>query len=263
MRKIFLWAVVVFLFFSSGCGGGDASKEVSPKPSAQETSEIDAGKKSIDVSTVGLIKGRVLFEGDAPAPKAISVKGNPECAILHPGGNVMSEELLAKDGGLGNVFMYVKEGLEGYTFETPKEPVTIENNACVYAPHVAGAQVNQEIIFLNKDNTLHNIHSYPKTNKAFNLGLPLVGMKQTKKFAAAEIMVPMKCDVHPWMLGYIGVLSHPCFAVTDVTGNFELKNLPPGEYLIEAWHEKLGVQSQRVKIEPKSEEQVEFRFKSA
>ncbi len=257
MNKFYLRAIAgLFLVILSGCGG---SKETAA-PLAPEAPTAASTQKTPDLSSAGSVSGRVLFEGEAPAPKGTSVKGNPECAVLHAGGSVLSEELLVKDGGLGNAFVYVKEGLEGYVFEAPKEPVTILNKGCVYAPHVAGAQVGQEVIFLNKDATLHNIHAYPKANKAFNLGLPLVGMKQTKKFTASEVMVPLKCDVHPWMLGYIGVLPHPYFTVTDTSGNFELKNLPAGEYSIEVWHEKLGVQSQKIKIEPQQNQNLEFKF---
>ena len=161
-----------------------------------------------------------------------------------------------------NVFVYVKEGLEGYSFTAPTEPVTIENKTCVYVPHVTGVRVGQPVNFLNQDSTLHNIHAYPKASKPFNLGLPLVGMRQTKKFDAPEIMVPLKCDVHPWMQGYIGVVSNPYFAVSDISGQFELKNLPPGDYVIEAWHEKLGAQTQNVTIRANETKNLDFKFDS-
>ena len=249
------------ILFISGCGSKEEAKPETP--AAQETAATGTIKKTLDLSSTGSLKGRVLFEGDAPAPKKIPVQGNPECAVLHPGGAVVSEEMLVQNGGLQNVFVYVKEGLEAYSFDTPKEPVTIINSKCVYSPHVMGVQTNQELIFMNQDATLHNIHAYPKLNKPFNLGLPIVGMKQTKKFTQTEVMIPVKCDVHPWMQGYIGVLDHPYFTVTDAEGNFELKNLPPGEYTIEAWHEKLGVQSQKIKIEPQQAQTAEFKFSAA
>ncbi len=262
MKNIKLYGILIAVLslFVSGCGNKETAQVTSKTETASNAPSAAATSKSIDLSTAGSLKGRILFEGTAPEPKAISVKGNPECSVLHPGGNVMSEELLVKNGGLQNAFVYVKEGLEAYTFEIPTQPVVITNNTCVYSPHVVGAQVNQPIIFQNNDATLHNIHSYPKANKAFNLGLPIQGMKQTKKFSAAEVMVPMKCDVHPWMQGYIGVLAHPYFSVSDAEGNFEIKSLPPGEYLIEVWHEKLGVQSQKIKIEPQQTQTLDIKF---
>src|SRR3989338_728074 len=121
----------------------------------------------------------------------------------------------------------------------------------MYVPHGGGGMGGPPVKFFKQDFTPHNIHSYPKASKAFNLGLPLVGMKQTKKFDAPEIMVPLKCDVHPWMSGYVGVVAHPYFSVSDANGHFELKNLPPGKYTIEAWHEKLGDKTQSIVISAK------------
>ena len=256
-----LFYVLIFIaLFAAGCGG---TKETPTMTGAPETKSLAADaptQKSVDVSTVATLEGKVTFEGQAPVPKEISVKGNPECAALHPGGAIASEELVVNNGALQNVFVYVKEGLQDYSFTTPTEPVTIENFKCTYMPHVIGVRVGQPVNFLNRDSTLHNIHSYPKASKAFNLGLPLVGMKQTKKFDAPEIMVPLKCDVHPWMLGYIGVMAHPYFSVSDMNGRFKLKNLPPGKYVIEAWHEKLGVQTQDVTIGAGETKELEFKF---
>lgn len=175
-------------------------------------------------------------------------------------GPAYSDELLVKEGAVQNSFVYIKSGLESHSFTPPTEPVLMDNKACIYVPRVMGAQVNQPVILQNSDATLHNVHSYGKANKSFNLGLPFQGMKQTKKFTAPEVMVTMKCDVHPWMLGYIGVLEHPYFAVTSEDGTFELKNLPPGEYVVEAWHEKLGVQSQTVRIEPREAKEIVFNY---
>ena len=255
--------ILIFLsLMIAGCGASKETPTVTSAP-AGEVSAPAVPSKSVDPSTVGTLKGRIVFEGEAPAPKQISVKGNPECAALHAGGVITSEEMVVNNGALQNVFVYIKEGLEDYSFTAPAEPVTIENKTCMYVPHVSGVRVGQPVNFLNQDSTLHNVHSYPKASKPFNLGLPLVGMKQTKKFDAPEIMVPLKCDVHPWMQGYIGVVAHPYFSVSDAEGKFELKNLPPGEYTVEAWHEKLGAQSQKIKIEPQETKEIEFKYSAS
>ena len=261
MKNRRLSVFVLSLFLLQGC----SSKETPTVTSApvSESAVSGSSAKSVDPASAGIVKGRILFEGTAPGPKQVSVKGNPECAALHEGGTIASEELVVKDGILQNVFVYVKQGLEGYSFAPPVSAHVIENKRCVYVPHVSGARVGQEVTFLNQDSTLHNIHSYPKNSKAFNLGLPLVGMKQTKKFDTPEVMVPLKCDVHPWMLGYVGILPHPYFQVSAADGSFEFKDLPPGEYLIEAWHEKLGTQSQTLTVEPQQTKEIEFKFTSA
>ena len=255
------YLITIFLVLSlSGCGKPKEEVTIKSEPVA-ESAPANVTAKTVDPATVGNIKGKILLEGEAPAPKMLSVKGNPECAVLHPGGTIVSEELVANNGALQNVFVYVKEGLEGYIFPSFElTSVIIKNKGCVYVPHISGAMVGQPVVFLNEDSTLHNIHSYPKNSNAFNLGLPIVGMKQTKTFNTSEVMVPLKCDVHPWMQGYIGVLSHPYFAVSDANGQFELKNLPPGEYTVEAWHEKLGVRSQRVTLGANETKQTEFKY---
>ncbi len=255
MKKISLFVLMTLVL--TGCGG---SKEEAPAAPVPAETAASAGAKTVDSATAAAVKGKVVFEGAAPAAKQLSVKGNPECAVLHTGGTIASEELVVNGDALQNAFVYVKEGLEDYSFTPPSEPVTIENKGCVYAPHVAGVMVGQPVNFLNQDSTLHNIHSYPKAGKAFNLGLPLVGMKQTKKFDTPEIMVPLKCDVHPWMLGYVGVLPHPYYAVSGADGTFELKGLPPGTYTLEIWHEKLGTQTQQVTLAANETKEIGFKF---
>ena len=259
MNRISATLVSIFIM-TSACGCGQKAEQATPAQNAAAPAAEAPFSKTIDPSTAGTLKGKVTFAGEAPAPRELQMAGNPECSVLHPQGKALSEELLVSAGSLQNVFVYVKEGLEGNHFDPPAEPVTITNQGCLYVPHVAGVQVGQPLILLNNDQTLHNIHAYPKNSTPFNLGLPFQGMKQTKKFTSPEVMVKMKCDVHPWMEGYIGVLPHPYFAVSDSSGAFEIKNLPPGEYTIEAWHEKLGVQSQKVTIEPRGTKEIEFKF---
>ena len=251
--------ILLLLILVAGCG--QQQEEVSaPDGSVETFSDVSEQKRSVDPAATGTLKGTAFFDGEVPQPRVISVKGNPECALLHHNGEIIPEEIMVQDGRLQNVFVYIKEGLEGYSFSAPSEAIEIDNKNCVYVPHVTGAQVDQPLVFLNSDSTLHNVHAFPKNSKPFNLGLPFAGMKQTKKFSSPEVMVSLKCDVHPWMLGYVGVLPHPYFGVTKSDGSFELKGLPPGEYLVEAWHEKFGTQSQKVTIGSQETKEVEFRF---
>jgi plastocyanin len=169
--------------------------------------------------------------------------------------------IVGSDGGLQDVFVYVKDGLGNLRFPIPSNTVVLDQKGCHYTPHVVGVQVGQALDVLNSDPTLHNVHAVPASNQEFNTGLPLAGLKHTHRFSTREVMVPFKCDVHPWMSAHVGVLDHPFFAVTNADGAFELKGLPPGTYTVEAWHERLGTQTQMVTIGAKETGTATFEFK--
>jgi hypothetical protein len=208
-----------------------------------------------------ILAGKVIFEGAAPAPAAIKMDADPVCLLQHGKGATSEEVIVNPNGTLKNVFVYVKEGLAGQKFEAPKEAVVFDQKGCRYNPRVFGIMTNQPLEILNSDGTLHNVHALPKTSKEFNLGMPIQGMKLTQKFTSPEVMVKIKCEVHPWMAAYAGVLDHPFYGVTNDEGAFEIKGLPPGEYVLEAWHEKYGSQTATVKV-PETPE-VSFTFKAA
>ena len=173
------------------------------------------------------------------------------------------DTVMVNNGGLENVFVYVKDGLGNYYFETPTTPVTLDQKGCHYSPHVFGLRTGQPLEIVNSDQTLHNVNAMAQVNQAFNMGQAMQGMKSQKTFTTPEVMVRIKCDVHGWMNAYAGVLSHPYFAVTANGGAFELKDLPPGTYTIEAWHEKLGTQTQSVTLGAKETKTVSFAFKAS
>jgi plastocyanin len=205
----------------------------------------------------------VTVDGAVPANADIRMNADPVCARQVTTPQKMETYVVGPDGKtLGNVFVYVKDGLGNYVFDPPKEPATIDQKDCRYHPHVFGMQVGQPLEIINSDPTLHNIHAVAKNNREFNNGQPLQNMKTTHTFTAPEVMVPFKCDVHGWMNAYVGVLNHPFFAVTDVSGNFTLKGLPAGTYTIEAWHEKLGTQTQTVTVTAKESKDIAFTFKA-
>lgn len=159
------------------------------------------------------------------------------------------------------MFVYVKTGLERKTFETPKEAIQIDQRGCSYKPHVIGIQVGQTLDVLNSDPVSHNIHPLPKENRDWNRQQAPEAGKLERQFTRPEIMIPVKCNVHNWMRAYISVVAHPYFAVTGDQGTFELKGLPPGDYTIEAWQEKYGVQEQKITLAPSASQTIEFSFK--
>jgi plastocyanin len=183
-----------------------------------------------------------------------------ECTRANPDG-LKLETFVVKDGGLDNVFVYVKDGLGNYYFDLPTESVKVDQQGCRYTPHVFGARAGQPIEIVNSDETMHNVHAMPNVNREFNFGQHLKGMKNTEVFTVREIMVPFTCNVHPWMKAYAGIVDHPYFAVTSEGGKFELKNLPAGTYTVEAWHEKLPAQTQTVTIGEKETKPISFTFK--
>ena len=208
----------------------------------------------------GSVTGKVNFTGTAPQMEQVSMAADPVCAGLHSE-PVYTETVVANaNGTLKNVFVYVKEGLEGQSFPAPTEAVTFDQHGCWYKPHVFGIQVGQPLQIVNSDSTLHNVHSLAEKSKQFNLGMPIQGMKLKKTFENPEVMAKFKCDVHPWMNAYVGILTHPYYSVTGEEGSFEIKNLPAGEYTIEAWHEQYGTQTQKVTVSGEEPVQVEFTF---
>jgi len=211
----------------------------------------------------GSISGKIAFEGTPPKQKKIKTDADAKCAEMHADTPLLSEEVVVNGNGtLKNVFVYVKSGLEGKTFDTPKEPVTIDQTGCHYVPHVFGMMARQPLKIVNSDDTLHNIHAMPTKSTEFNVGEPNKGMAVTRTFASPEIMVHFKCDVHPWMSAYVGVMSNPFYSVTGDDGTFSLKGLPAGEYEVAAWQEKYGEQVQKVKVGDGEAKTVDFKFKA-
>jgi len=237
----------------AACGGADQSK------SAQGASPKAApDAKRVDPATAGNITGKVVFEGALPENPVIKTSSDPAC-----GGDAHGESYVTDNGGLKNVFVYIKDGLGNkYIFDTPTTPVQIDQKGCHYVPHVVGVRTTQPLEFVNSDSTLHNIHGMPKSNPEFNQGQPVQGMKNAFTFSNADVLVPIKCDVHAWMNAYVGVVDHPYFAVSGDGGKFELRGVPPGTYSVEAVHEKLGRMSLPVTLGDKDSKELTFTFKA-
>jgi plastocyanin len=211
-------------------------------------------------STGAVVRGVVHFEGKVPAAKAISMVADPVCAKQHPS-PVMAQEVVADSkGDLENVIVFVSEGLGDQKFDPPSTPAVVEQKGCMYAPHVMAVRANQTLELVNDDPTSHNVHPVPVNNREWNKAEP-PGSRVEDSFAREEIAIPVKCNVHPWMRGYIAVFKHPYFAVTGKDGTFDLTNLPAGTYTIKAWHEKLGTATQTVTIGANETKEINFVFK--
>jgi plastocyanin len=251
MKKTFsVTALLLVLALAvAGCGkkSETTNEQQGTSPAAQPSA---AGGQKIDTSTVGSVSGAVTFEGQAPKARKIDMSQDPACAKA---GQNMTETVVADGGNLANVYVYVKEGLGNYQYEMAKEAVEIDQEGCRYHPHVVGVMTGQQIKILNSDPTTHNIHPTPKTNREWNESQPPKGEPLMKEFAREEVMMPVKCNQHPWMKMYVNVSKHPFFAVTGSDGKFEIKGLPPGDYTLAAVHESLGEQTLKVKVDKNQE----------
>ncbi len=207
----------------------------------------------------GDIQGKITFNGKAPKMKPLRLDADPICVANNEIAPKKEWLILDENKGVKNVLVFVTEGLN-IDYSPPEEPVVIDQKGCIYSPHVLGIMAGQQLDILNNDGTLHNIHALPKVNKEFNKAQPRSKKKLSVKFEKPEAPFKVKCDVHPWMGAYIGVFDHPCFAVSGDDGTYILSDLKPGEYVIEAWHEKLGSQTANVTVSDSAAHQ-NFTFK--
>ncbi len=254
-QKLIWLAGLLAIGLMVGCGGGEK------KEATEETTTTEAPPTPIDQTTVATITGKVSFDGQKPKLARLMMDQDPVCVQKHSSPVFTEDGAVNSNGTLANVFVYVKSGAEKYTFATPKTTVELDQDGCVYKPHVLGIQVGQTLSILTKDPTTHNIHPMPKDNREWNMSQSPNAPPIEQKFARPEIMIPVKCNQHPWMRAYLGIMKHPFFAVSGSDGTFTIKGLPPGEYTIEAWTATFGTQTQKVTVGAKESKQVDFTFK--
>jgi plastocyanin len=195
----------------------------------------------------GEISGKISFEGKTPRMKKLKLEADPICVSNNEVPPAAEWLIVDESGGVKNMIVSVKEGLSG-SHNPPSEKVVLDQQGCVYRPHVLAVMAGQNVDILNNDGIMHNIHALPTINREFNKAMPKFKKKITTQFENSEKPFKIKCDVHPWMIAYIGVFDHPFFAVTGDDGTYSISGLSPGEYVIEAWHEKLGTQTATVTV---------------
>ncbi len=241
----------------AACGGTTETKS----GTASEGAMQQASPADLAPGSAATISGKISFAGKAPVRRPVSMDATPACARQHDKA-VLSEEVVVNENGtLRNVFVYVKAGLAaGQKWPVPASPVTIDQVGCVYKPHVIGVMVDQDVEFLNNDPTNHNIHPLPRLNREWNESQPPKGDPKLKTFAKAELGIPVKCNIHPWMRAYINVVENPFHAVSGDDGTFTLKGLPPGEYTIAAWHERYPAQEMKVTVGAGATGTADFKF---
>jgi plastocyanin len=242
---------------AASCGGSP------PSPTAAKTEGAPKVEYfRVDPATAGKLRGRIVYTGPKPTRHVIQMESDLKCSQEHASQPAYDEPVLVgKDAGLANAFVYIQTGLEGKKFEPSKEAVVLDQHGCMFVPHAIGVQAGQPMMLRNSDQVSHNVHPLPKNNREWSESQAPGTPDIQHKFARTEVMVPVKCNIHQWMHAYIGVVEHPYFAVTGPDGSFELSNVPPGDYTIAVWHEKLGDQTKQVRLPASGNEAVDFTYK--
>lgn len=237
------------------CGGGDAGDS-----GAMEGGDMGGGEAAapMQVANAGTIMGMVNFEGMKPANDPIDMSEEPDCAAQHTE-TPTTETVVGDDGKLGNVFVRITGTVQGGA-GAPSEPVIVDQVGCVYIPHVTGVVLGQGVEFKNSDGLAHNVQANPTANRPFNISQPTTMTSAAHHFSSPEVMVPVQCNIHGWMHGYVGVVDNPYFATSAMDGSFTIANVPPGTYTLEAWHEKYGTMTQEVTVDPNGMANVAFDY---
>lgn len=238
-----------------------SSDESPADPSAAAPAKPKEPRGPIDPAKVGSIAGVVRFEGAAPERKTLSIGGTGGCPEHSE--PTLSEDAIVENGCVANVFVCIQSGLQGWDVPPSKgESHALDQKGCVYTPHVLGLRVGETLLVRNSDPTTHNVKVTSRANDTLNPiqapGGPPVEWKPAKK----EIGVLFECNLHPWMKSWVCVVDHPWFAVTGADGRFVLQGVPPGDYVVEAWHEKFGKKTAKVTVEPGGNPQASFTYKA-
>lgn len=212
----------------------------------------------VQVSGRGTVRGVVKFTGEAPAMADIAPSADPACE----GMALKEQAVLVKEGKLQNVLVRVRGPVPGAP-TAPAEPVVVDQTKCTYLPRVQGAVSGQQLLVKNSDGTMHNVRGLVGTKAVFNMAQPPSAPPVTKPMPGEVELLQLKCDVHPWMRGYIAVSPHPYFATTREDGAFSLEGVPEGTYTLEAWHETLGTKTADITVKDGAVSEASFEFSAA
>ncbi|HXJ95495.1 MAG TPA: carboxypeptidase regulatory-like domain-containing protein [Terriglobia bacterium] len=209
----------------------------------------------------GSVKGTIYFQGVKPHLSEINMAQDRVCASEQTGPVYPEDGQVNSNGTLPNVFVYV-EGRGIQTYKPPSTPVTLAQRRCEYEPHVLGIMVGQPLQVTTEDPTTHNVHVMPKDNRSWNVSQQPGSQPLIERFTHPEIMIPVKCNQHPWMKAYIGVTTNPFYAVTGNDGTFTIPNVPPGQYTLGVWTATFGTQKKQVTVEAGKAVTADFTFES-
>ena len=210
-------------------------------------------------SGTGSIKGHIHLSGKLPGNPFIRMGMDPMCTKASAGKRVLQEYVVATaDGSLANVFVNLKGNVP--QTPVPTQPVTLDQRGCLFFPRVLGVRLGQTLQVKNSDAFLHNAHALSGKDQGFNVGQPTAGNVYNWKAKTEEVMLHIKCDIHNWMNAYVGIVSNPYFAVSDMTGTFHIDKVPAGTYTLQAWHERFGALTKTVSVKAGGVATVDFTY---
>src|SRR3984957_166167 len=264
MRRICGWLMAAAVTGAglSGCKPSEAVKHSGDASTATVPAAPPASTVQLDKAMLGMVTGTIRFVGKAPEQVKIDMSMDPVCSMM--AGDNFAEQYAVKDGKLGNVYVYIKSGPAAAMLSggpTPA-PVVLDQVGCKYVPHVIAVVRGGSVEFRNSDSTMHNIHTMPTVvgSQPIDISQGPKGAPQVKQFNQPEVMIPVRCNNHPWMNAFINVSATPFFAVTDADGHFTISGLPAGTYTLAAVHEKMGEQTMTVAVAPKETAKADFSF---
>lgn len=267
MKQRFGWLVaaglaVGTLVSTTGCRPDEAVKKGALVEKGTKPAEPAPAVAKPDAATVGTLVGTVKFTGKTPERLKIDMSMDPVCSIT--GGENYAEQYVVKDGRLANVYVYIKDGPAEAMSAPARQtgPVVMDQVGCRYTPHVIAVMKGGTVEFRNSDGTMHNVHMMPTVagNQAVDISQGAKGAPETKQFNVPEVMIPVRCNNHPWMNAFINVAPTPFFAVTGPDGRFVIDGLPPGTYTLAAVHEKMGEQTVKVTVAPQKTVTADFTY---
>ena len=223
---------------SAASDNSQPAESPAAQPAASEPAPVLTAGNGPDAKTFSA-SGTVIYDGSPPERRPIDMKRDEKCLEIHGEAQVLSEDLLVSDaGGMKNVFVYVRSGVPKKDYPIPEQIAVLDQKGCMYRPRIQGVRAGQTFQIVNSDPLLHNIRGFPTRNRPFNIGQKPGSEPRERVFKRPERPIEVQCDVHTWMTGYVFVMDHPFFAVSDEDGRFSIDGLPPGEYTVSAWHEK-------------------------
>jgi plastocyanin len=246
-KKILAVTLCALLLAVAGCN----------KPST--TSAPAKNYTTIDWANSGTIAGTIHFTGKPPQRIAIDMGQDPVCSLAPSN---YTEQYVVSNGGLENVFVYIKDGLGNKAYAPPSTPAVMDQKGCRFTPHVIGVMAGQPVKFTNSDATMHNVHMIPtvSTNQTVDISQPPNGGGDTRTLSTPELMIPVRCNNHPWMEGFINAVSNPFYAVSGDDGHFTIKGVPPATYTIESDHQALGQKTTQVTVSPQKTSVVDITY---